>query len=634
MRLVYIVYMLFLHMKNFNPSLHHLVQTAVISLCVVALLLHSGGHRAIGYMGNGFGGGGGGNSSSGSGGTPGGNCSNCDDPYDPSINISNTSNNYKDWNNNGKYDAGDTINTSGGGGGGGGGSPSGGGTPQQPSVTRFPGRCNYITIDGLSAGKLTLPTRGFHGGDDGNGARISWSARVYRVYSQFMGRGEISGYSASWDNSFNDTKWHNGDGLVLLGPSGQPYAGLYNPRAPNDRSSKKSTVSSPEYLEMPGNAPLGVYTIIARHATTSNMSGYVCQRKFTLIPAVPPKQCSDDIDNDSDGKIDDQTSRRDPGCYVEGRTNDPTLYRPNDDNETNPLPDLKPTLNTLPATVTTGTSIRSSGEVRNMSTLMWAPTNTSQLYARIVGQSCSTNLSSWLGSRPCVRLPNGSTYHIVGTVRGDFDPSQSRSLQSVSIPVSRTGLYEVCLRSDIDGEVAESDEANTACVRFQGVDADTPPPTPSPACSDTIDNDDDDLVDSNDPGCHVDNDPTKPYVPTDNDEYNPPSVVTPPGGGTPGGGVPGVTAPPTDNTLSFSVLPRSVRKGNTSTITWNVGDRQECVITGTNGHSFAALGESTTHTEVTPSIESMTRYTLLCTDDGRQVNETQTINVIARYEEF
>ena len=43
-------------------------------------------------------------------------------------------------------------------------------------------------------------------------------------------------------------------------------------------------------------------------------------------------QCSDGVDNDGDGVIDD----RDPGCHSDGNANNPDSYNPNDDNERDP----------------------------------------------------------------------------------------------------------------------------------------------------------------------------------------------------------------------------------------------------------------------------------------------------------
>lgn len=53
-------------------------------------------------------------------------------------------------------------------------------------------------------------------------------------------------------------------------------------------------------------------------------------------------------------------------------------------------------------------------------------------------------------------------------------------------------------------------------------------PAPLPECSDGLDNDDDEYIDEEDPGCHTDGNPNNPesYDPEDNDEYNrPPKVV-------------------------------------------------------------------------------------------------------------
>ncbi len=57
------------------------------------------------------------------------------------------------------------------------------------------------------------------------------------------------------------------------------------------------------------------------------------------------------------------------------------------------------------------------------------------------------------------------------------------------------------------------------CIAFNAPTSQTPPPA---QCSDTIDNDEDGLIDQNDPGCHTNNDLQNTYNPNDNDETNPP----------------------------------------------------------------------------------------------------------------
>ena len=56
---------------------------------------------------------------------------------------------------------------------------------------------------------------------------------------------------------------------------------------------------------------------------------------------------------------------------------------------------------------------------------------------------------------------------------------------------------------------------------------DEPNPEPTYACSDDVDNDQDGLIDANDPGCHSDGnaDNSESYVPTDDDEFNEPEIV-------------------------------------------------------------------------------------------------------------
>src|SRR5205085_508797 len=46
----------------------------------------------------------------------------------------------------------------------------------------------------------------------------------------------------------------------------------------------------------------------------------------------PPKQCSDGLENDADGK----TDQADPGCHTDGNAANSGAYDPSDDDETNP----------------------------------------------------------------------------------------------------------------------------------------------------------------------------------------------------------------------------------------------------------------------------------------------------------
>ena len=80
----------------------------------------------------------------------------------------------------------------------------------------------------------------------------------------------------------------------------------------------------------------------------------------------------------------------------------------------------------------------------------------------------------------------------------------------------------------------------------------------NPACSDDGDNDEDGLVDANDPGCHSDGNASnsESYVPSDNDESNPAPTITTFGGGGGGGGsrslIGGGAGPSTGSVLGAS----------------------------------------------------------------------------------
>jgi hypothetical protein len=120
-------------------------------------------------------------------------------------------------------------------------------------------------------------------------------------------------------------------------------------------------------------------------------------------------------------------------------------------------------------------------------------------------------------------------------------------------------------------------------------------------CSDGIDNDADGKVDLVDPDCTNSSDDTEA-----------PLYVS----------------------MTFTAGASRVRIGDTTTLTWNTGNRTHCVITGSNGNNFgSALSPLVlTGTQTTAAITQVARYRLSCTDDN--ASKEVTIQVIPVVQEI
>jgi hypothetical protein len=161
-----------------------------------------------------------------------------------------------------------------------------------------------------------------------------------------------------------------------------------------------------------------------------------------------------------------------------------------------------------------------------------------------------------------------------------------------------------------------------------------PPTVGTTQCNDydasgnPVDNDLDGYANINDPGCHTNNDPTKPYDPTDNSELNPPTGSV----GTPGVGT--VVIPPYDDTFTFTVNPGKVRKDTSAKMTWNVGSRTSCSISATNGQAVTITSANKSATLDTNTISSQTSFTLTCTDVGHEAVKKIDVTVVPIFVEI
>ena len=255
-------------------------------------------------------------------------------------------------------------------------------------------------------------------------------------------------------------------------------------------------------------------------------------------------QCSDDIDNDGDGKID----MVDPGCsssgddnegddpsHLECRSNACTRVSGSGVNQCAsnadciapppPLPsvDLKANGSNGPITIPSGSS----------ADLSWTSTNATSCNAS-GDWSGSKNISG--GSQSTGSLNSNSLYSLTCTGSGGAD-SDSVTVNVSSEPVSHLecinnscanvagpGVNQCAGNADCVNPppITHAECQSGSCVSVPGPGVNQcasslecsgppPPPPPPPQCSDGIDNDGDGLIDLSDPGCSG---------PSDNNEYN------------------------------------------------------------------------------------------------------------------
>jgi hypothetical protein len=186
-------------------------------------------------------------------------------------------------------------------------------------------------------------------------------------------------------------------------------------------------------------------------------------RVVSVVPAITTA-CSDGVDNDGDSLIDIS----DNACHTDNDENNPSSYDPNIDNENSP---------------------------------------------------------------PVITLIDGVTINVVvNTTFTDpgataFDVEDVNLTASIvfggTVDVNTVGSYTLTYDVTDTGGLSAPQVTRTVNVVPGGGGGSTP------KCSDSTDNDGDNLVDANDPGCHTDGDPGNPnsYDPNDDDENSPPAIT-------------------------------------------------------------------------------------------------------------
>ncbi len=207
----------------------------------------------------------------------------------------------------------------------------------------------------------------------------------------------------------------------------------------------------------------GTYVITYNVRDTQGLPAPEATR--TVLVITPKPQCSDGIDNDGDGKID----QADPACHTDNNPENDTSYNP-DINDENMAPIIK-LLGLNPFEIENGTPFVDPGATAQ-------DQEDGNITARIV-------------------------------VSGDV-------ITSSSTPGTYTIVYNV----------KDSKNVPAPEVRRTVIVKQTVPPPPKPQCSDGIDNDGDGKIDQADPACHTDENPdnTTSYNPAINDENSKPLI--------------------------------------------------------------------------------------------------------------
>jgi len=206
----------------------------------------------------------------------------------------------------------------------------------------------------------------------------------------------------------------------------------------------------------------GTYVITYNIRDTQGLPAPEATR--TVLVTTPKPQCSDGIDNDGDGKI-DQT---DPACHTDSNLENSTSYNP-DINDENMAPVIK-LLGLNPFEIEKDTPFVDPGATAQD------------------------------------QEDGDITAHIV--ISGD--------VITPTVPETYTIIYNVKDSKDIPAPE----------VRRTVIVKETTPQPPKPQCSDGKDNDGDTKIDQADPACHTDEDPnnTSSYNPNIDNENSRPSI--------------------------------------------------------------------------------------------------------------
>jgi hypothetical protein len=226
-------------------------------------------------------------------------------------------------------------------------------------------------------------------------------------------------------------------------------------------------------------------------------------------PPIPLPDCADGIDNDKNG----QTDATDPGCW--SNMLDSKTYVPSDNYESVEITECNDGVDN------DGNGVKDAGDPACWSNQKLASSyNPNNPYENLVG-SYTIPHTQYTRITIAVQTKNGTLnipVILLGIMPGQTVPT---NLEQISSFLNKMGYDKQAV-----------DSTGQACL---------PPPIP-PQCNDWVDvngngrqdagdkgdNDGDGLIDRADPGCHIDNDPIKPWDKFDNAEFSTGVVIRPP----------------------------------------------------------------------------------------------------------
>ncbi len=162
------------------------------------------------------------------------------------------------------------------------------------------------------------------------------------------------------------------------------------------------------------------------------------ETRVTCAGGTPPPQCSDNVDNDGDGKADAQ----DPGCHSDGNESNAASYVPSDTDETDastPAADIEGKI-TLPPQASRKDPLPEFLGAKNVgATVIPSSTLTQSLPTGFVflsapGSPCSASSSTVTCSVPALNPGDSVSYLVYLQIPADHACSTNRSLQNVATP--------------------------------------------------------------------------------------------------------------------------------------------------------------------------------------------------------
>jgi len=335
-----------------------------------------------------------------------------------------------------------------------------------------------------------------------------------------------------------------------------------------------------------------VGTYLITYNVTDSDGAPAVQKTRAVNVSEPPSQCTDGVDNDGDGFIDHP---EDHGCTNE------------EDNDENTPPVI--TADTI-ITLTLGDTFYPL----NHATVNDDEDNPEP--SLIVGGDTvdTNNVGDYIVTYDAIDSEGAVALQKILTVKVRAQCSDGVDNDDDSF----TDSSDPGCHSDADSGNLESydpddnDETNPAdvCANLEGIQLTIPNGlisindncvSPSPACSDAIDNDEDQLIDSADPGCHSDADSSNPesYDPNDNDETS--------------------TSEPVVVVVSLASNPNVIDQGQSSNLSWASTNATICTTDWTSA-------TSTSGNQIV-SPESTATYSMSCGNGTATSTATTTVTV-------